>query len=519
MCFPSDISTGATLGSFKKHLDTPLITVGPLERLLWVLSPTPRVRPICAYTRPRAPQRGKAERAAACSADPKEAMPHEAMVEGEQISKEEAESNGWITAHRKRNANKTRFKHETHSARQTGAHVGPAKASQLRKVAAASRLPRLPTSHFRVVVRPGGGLDVRTCSQLKVTQAILMAARLPPAAAEEDIVCAKAMQNIFVISTPSESNANAYCKVQKIFLASKKHSISAYITPPGNTCRGVVRGIDTDLAEPALQSLFVTPRNPMVLGVRRIKETPTMIVLFNGMKVPNYVHCGPNMLRCTLYKRHIDTCRNCGRIGYRHDVCPRPTEKVCQKCGTSIIANGHECVQPKCALCGDAHLTGDHTCKNRYQVPYVVRRRRRKRRKGGHKTKNVTSNAGDREIAAPTNTPAAAAPRNAATECSRSSRGGFNSQPTWADKVAGTDGIDPCCQRCGHPRCTLQHMLWQCRDLHGGSGSPSTEEDRLQLITSSAKDQQLRAVQRAREVAESFNLPVPSWARPQDGTP
>lgn len=81
------------------------------------------------------------------------------------------------------------------------------------------------------------------------------------------------------------------------------------------------------------------------------------------------------------------------------------------------------------------------------------------------------------------------------------------------------DGIDTRCPRCGHPRCTLQHMLWQCHDLHGGSGSPSTEEDWLQLITSSAKDQQLRAVQRAREVAESFNLPVPSWAGPPDGTP
>ncbi|KAH8033140.1 hypothetical protein HPB51_007870 [Rhipicephalus microplus] len=242
-------------------------------------------------------------------------MPHEAMVEGEQISKEEAKSNDWITAHRKQNVDKARFKHETHSARQTGAHVGPAKDSQPRKVAAASRLPCLPTSNFRVVVPPGGGLDVRTCSQLKVTQAILMAARLLTATSEKNIVCANAMQNIFVISTPSESNANAYCKVQEIFLADKKHSISAYITLPGNTCRGVVRGIDIDLAEAALQSLFVTPRNPMMLGVRRIKETPTMIVLFNGMKVPNYVHCGPNVLRCTLYKRQIDTCRKC-------DVCP-----------------------------------------------------------------------------------------------------------------------------------------------------------------------------------------------------
>ncbi|KAH8008789.1 hypothetical protein HPB51_005574 [Rhipicephalus microplus] len=250
-----------------------------------------------------------------------------------------------------------------------------------------------------------------------------MAARLPPAAAEEDIVCANAMQNIFVIRTPSESNANAYCKVQKIFLADKKHSISAYIIPPGNTCRGVVRGIDTDLAEAALQSLFVAPRNPMVLGVIRIKETPTVIVVLNGVKVPNHVHCGANMLRCTLYKRQIDTCRNCSRIGHRHDVCPRPTEKVCEKCRTSIIANGHESV---------------------YKVPYAVRRRRRNTRKGGHKTKNATGNAGDREIAAPTKTPAAAAPRNAVTERSRSSRGDFNSQHTWADKLLGFVGFADC---------------------------------------------------------------------------
>ncbi|KAH7956363.1 hypothetical protein HPB52_008695 [Rhipicephalus sanguineus] len=371
-------------------------------------------------------------------------MPHEAMVEGEQISKEEAESNGWITAHRKRNADKTRLENETRTAGHSGARVGARNAGQLRKVAAASRLPRLPKSHFRVVVRPGGGLDVRKCSQLKVTQAILMAARLPPAAAEEDIVCANAMQNIFVISTPSESNANAYSTVQEIILADKRHPITAYITPPGNTCRGVVRGIDADLPEAALQSLFVTPKNPMVLGVRRIKESTTVIVLFNGMKVPNYVRCGPNMVRCTLYKRQIDTCRNCGRIGHRQDVCPRPTEKVCDLCGTLITTNGHECVQPKCALCGDAHLTGDRTCRNRYQVPYVVRRRRRRRKSG--KKKNATSNAanaGGLGIPASTETPTAEASRNATPERSRSrsksrSRVRINSQPTWADKAAKT---------------------------------------------------------------------------------
>lgn len=81
------------------------------------------------------------------------------------------------------------------------------------------------------------------------------------------------------------------------------------------------------------------------------------------------------------------------------------------------------------------------------------------------------------------------------------------------------EGISPGCPRCGHPRCTLQHMLWQCHDLRGGSGSPSTEEDWHRLLTSSAKEEQLRAVQRAREVAESLNLPAPSWVRPADVTP
>ncbi|KAL1441336.1 hypothetical protein MTO96_008609 [Rhipicephalus appendiculatus] len=84
-------------------------------------------------------------------------MPQEAMVDGEQISKEDAESNGWITARRKRNAAKARVENETLTARQNGARVGATIAGQLRKGAAASRLPHLPKSHFRVVVRPGEG--------------------------------------------------------------------------------------------------------------------------------------------------------------------------------------------------------------------------------------------------------------------------------------------------------------------------------------------------------------------------
>ncbi|KAH7938644.1 hypothetical protein HPB51_028842 [Rhipicephalus microplus] len=162
----------------------------------------------------------------------------------------------------------------------------------INKLIGAWRLPRLPKDHYRVVVRLKGGMDVRQVSGIKVTQTLVMAACLGPPQAEEDIVCANEMQNNFVISTPHARNAEAYAKVKQIRVGETLHEVSTYVTPPGDTCRGVVRGIDPELSDDRLGELFVHARNPKVLGVRRIKKTPTVIVLFDGMKVPNYVMCG-----------------------------------------------------------------------------------------------------------------------------------------------------------------------------------------------------------------------------------
>ncbi|KAH7973093.1 hypothetical protein HPB52_021183 [Rhipicephalus sanguineus] len=86
------------------------------------------------------------------------------------------------------------------------------------------------------------------------------------------------------------------------------------------------------------------------------------------------------MIRCTLYRRQIDACRTCGKLGHRSDVCPTPTVITCPDCGVSSPPENHTC-QPKCSICGGAHPTADRACKSRYQVPYIVRRRRRRRRK------------------------------------------------------------------------------------------------------------------------------------------
>ncbi|KAH7935545.1 hypothetical protein HPB52_002314 [Rhipicephalus sanguineus] len=349
----------------------------------------------------------------------------EAMVEGEPITHEEASAPGWIDAIRRRATSST-----TTTSKPAGASVGALRTGAASRVAAASRLPPLPTDHHRVIVRPGGGLDVRKCNKLKFLQALLFAARLPPAAAEEDIVCTNDTQNIFVISTPSLQTAEAYAKVRAIVLMERAHPVSAYVVASGTTSRGVVRGVDADLPDSELQRLFVSSHNPTLMGVRRIKDTTTIILLFDGLKVPNYVRCGMLLLRCTLYKRQIDTCRNCGRVGHRQDVCPTPSEKVCEHCGIKPTGPDHVCVTPKCALCGQAHITGDRTCPNRYQIPYVVRRRRRRRRR---RNNNQQTQGGSAKQQPTPKQPTPSPPTKHLPTTTKSP----TATPTWADRVAG----------------------------------------------------------------------------------
>ncbi|KAL1480754.1 hypothetical protein MTO96_050777 [Rhipicephalus appendiculatus] len=92
-----------------------------------------------------------------------------------------------------------------------------------------------------------------------------------------------------------------------------------------------------------LRRLLIQPRNPNVLEVRRIKNSTTVVILFEGLRVPNYVMCGPSMIKCTLYRRQTDVCYACGRLGHRADVCPTPENAICRGCGISSPGDQHVC--------------------------------------------------------------------------------------------------------------------------------------------------------------------------------
>ncbi|KAH7981575.1 hypothetical protein HPB49_025594 [Dermacentor silvarum] len=196
----------------------------------------------------------------------------------------------------------------------------------------------------------------------------------------EDSICIKSTQNIVVLSTPSEDRARKYGAINKLRFGEQEFEASAYRAAPDNTSKGLIRGISKEESPEDIVTTLVTPRNPGVLHAKRMGNTDKVIVLFEGFYVPSYVRYGAMLIRCSLYKKQIDICYECGRTGHRADVCPNPEDKICRGCGCKNPQHDHNC-QAECQLCGRDYLTGDKNCDARYKIPYLVRRRRWERRR------------------------------------------------------------------------------------------------------------------------------------------
>lgn len=302
------------------------------------------------------------------------------QVEGEEIPPEDFNQEaGWRTAgerYARRRQKKTGTTNEGDDRRKTEKQARNTRISAIK----AARMPAMPREETKIVVRPRGGIHVAKTGVVDVMAAIHVAAGITEEAGKEDTMCINAQQNIVVISTPKEENARRYEGIQGIVVSGNQHEVSAYRTTPHDTVKGVIRGIPLSETPRDIDARIVNERNPLALGAKRIGTSTTVIVAFSGGKVPNYVRYGNALIKCQLYRKQVDVCHQCGRVGHRKDVCPTPNERACRGCGEKNPKEGHTCT-PKCKLCGDKHLTGDKQCRARYKTPYVVRKRQWERRK------------------------------------------------------------------------------------------------------------------------------------------
>ncbi|KAL1428493.1 hypothetical protein MTO96_002867 [Rhipicephalus appendiculatus] len=236
-------------------------------------------------------------------------------------------------------------------------------------------MPQLPKEDFKIIIRPKGGLDIAKTGPTIVADAILLAAGLRAEDQDSDTICPNLQQNIVVASTPKREHADRYVRIKQIKVMEHTYDISAYEAAPHTTCKGVIRGISLLDGPSTLDSKIVNERNPLALATKRIGNTTAVIIAFDGFKVPNFVRYGPTLVHCSLYRKQVDICYACGRLGHRADVCPTPGNPICRGCGILNPDNSHQCT-PKCKLCGGEHPTADKDCKQRFQIPYIVRRRR-----------------------------------------------------------------------------------------------------------------------------------------------
>lgn len=67
---------------------------------------------------------------------------------------------------------------------------------------------------------------------------------------------------------------------------------SAYRAAHLETCKGIKRDIPISEGPQALRREIANPRNYVALSSKRIKESGTVIIPFDGYKVPNFVRSG-----------------------------------------------------------------------------------------------------------------------------------------------------------------------------------------------------------------------------------
>ncbi|KAH7941966.1 hypothetical protein HPB49_019026 [Dermacentor silvarum] len=128
---------------------------------------------------------------------------------------------------------------------------------------------------------------------------------------------------------------------------------------PHATCKGVIRRVDIRGSQSAITRNIVHERNPHALAAKRIKTLGSVIFLFDGLRVPNFVRYGLTLFRCYIYRKQFDVCFIL--VGVE-----------------GVEPSTHVCT-PNCKFGGEDHPTGDKACKKRFQTPYVVRARRKER--------------------------------------------------------------------------------------------------------------------------------------------
>lgn len=289
----------------------------------------------------------------------------EITVAGEEIDPAELNKPEWAIIRHKQQA----FHDAANAPATTPSHPGPVSSRQ----GTGNRPPRrqppaspLPPTDIKIVLRPRGGLDLRSVAQASLADAVMRKAGVP--VNPFDQVRIQKTSNFLLISTPSEDRANKYASVNSLTIREKSYEVVAHVSAPNNTVAGVIFNIlEEDTPEQVRDSICNFNPDLRILEAKRLNTSNMAQILFDGTKVPFWIRYRSATYRCKPFRRKTEACSLCWQSGHRQDVCPtaQPSPR-CPRCGTVNPPEGHLC-NPLCIVCEGRHLTGSADCPRRFQ--------------------------------------------------------------------------------------------------------------------------------------------------------
>ncbi|KAH8038464.1 hypothetical protein HPB51_001637 [Rhipicephalus microplus] len=151
------------------------------------------------------------------------------------------------------------------------------------KILQASKMPRLPADDIKIIVRPRDGLSIRHTCRASLDEAIRQEAG-------------------------------------DLKINGRKYETNAYVSAPEHMAKRIIRNISLKYTHDQLMHAVVNARNPSLAYAKRLGSRTTVILLYEGNRVPMWAYFNSIMMKVSLYRKQIDFCEECGRLGHRPDV-------------------------------------------------------------------------------------------------------------------------------------------------------------------------------------------------------
>lgn len=155
----------------------------------------------------------------------------EVVVAGENIDPAELNQGGWTDIRRRQ---------RTYLDARNGSLQVPTSNNQQINRDARNRSARrnppaspLPETDIKIVLRPRGGLDLRSVAQASLADAIFQKANLPQNPVDQ--IRVQHVANYLLISTPSEERAQKYSAIQSLAFKGQQYEVVAHVSAPANT--------------------------------------------------------------------------------------------------------------------------------------------------------------------------------------------------------------------------------------------------------------------------------------------